>query len=69
MKDLRKSFSVEDKKGVKVNFDPFKWVNKNKRYFIFILLTFITLNVIFNPSGVSKFISTWLSEFLNNWNV
>lgn len=68
MKDLRKSFGVSDKKP-KVNFSPLKWLNKNKNYFIISLCLFIILNVIFNPGGVSNFISSWLSEFLNNWKV
>jgi hypothetical protein len=68
MRDLRKS-STEDKKSGRTKFNPFKWLNRNRSYLMLVLSGFIIFNIIFNPGGVSNFISSWLSDFLNNWKV
>jgi|AntRauTorckE6833_2_1112554.scaffolds.fasta_scaffold28444_3 hypothetical protein len=68
MKDLRKNVTVSDSKPTR-KFKPLKWLNRNRRFFIFIFVCYIIFNLIFNPGGVSSFISSWVSEFVNNWNV
>ena len=70
MKDLRKSLNVNDNKPTReFNFKPLKWIRRNWRNILTVLILFFLLNLLFNPGGVSKFISGWLSEFNSNWKI
>ncbi|CAG7580732.1 MAG: hypothetical protein SLAVMIC_00537 [uncultured marine phage] len=70
MKDLRKSLNVNDNNPKReFNFKPFKWIRRNWKNIIVVAILFFVINLLFNPGGVSSFISGWLSEFNSNWEI
>lgn len=70
MKDLRKSMNVNGSKTTesRITFKPFKWLKRNWKNITFIVIMFISFNLVFNPGGVSRFLSSWIHEFISNWN-
>lgn len=70
MRDLRNSINTNQMTEKKeYRFSPMKWFRRNLKNIMRIILVIILLNVIFNPGGVSSFISNWLSEFTSNWKI
>ena len=61
MKDLR----IKDKPKVNIPFKKFNWFSW--KMLLKIAIIAIILSLIFNPGGVSYFISNWLCEFSENW--
>lgn len=71
MQDLRKTLNVNNnnKPNREFSFKPLKWLRRNWKNILTLGVIFLLVNLLFNPGGVSKFISGWLSDFLNNWNI
>lgn len=67
MKDLRKSINVNQTEKREYRFSPIKWFKRNLKNILGIISILILINVIFNPGGISSFISNWISEFTSNW--
>lgn len=70
MIDLRKSMNVNPKTEKReYRFNPIKWFKRNYKNILVIIIIFISLNIIFNPGGISSFLSNWIFEFESNWKI